>query len=67
MGGYADAVFQDGFDKGVEKGIEKGYLISLINLMETMGLNLKQAMEALKISSDDQLRYEKLIEEMSKS
>lgn len=63
MGGYADAVFQDGF----EEGVEKGYLISLISLMETTGLNLKQAMEALKISSDDQLRYEKLIEEMSKS
>lgn len=50
--------------KGIlEKGIEKGILSSLQSLMETMGLNVEQAMEALKIPKKDQEKYIELLEQ----
>lgn len=44
-------------DKGIEKGIEKGILISIKNLMDTMKMTAKQAMDALKIPEADQAKY----------
>lgn len=44
--------------KGVEeKGIEKGILLSIRNLMETMGWSVEQAMEGLKISEEEKSKY----------
>lgn len=44
--------------KGVEeKGIEKGILLSIRNLMETMGWSLEQAMEGLKIPEEEKTKY----------
>ena len=40
--------------KGVEeKGIQKGILLSIRNLMETMGWSVEQAMEGLKIPEEE--------------
>ena len=44
-------------EKGMEKGMEKGILISIQNLMESMGWNAEQAMKALKIPEAEQPAY----------
>ena len=50
--------------KGVEeKGIEKGILLSIRNLMETMGWSVEQAMEGLKIPEEEKSKY---LEELKK-
>ena len=44
--------------KGVEeKGIQKGILLSIRNLMETMGWSVEQAMESLKIPEEEKTKY----------
>ncbi len=43
--------------RGIEKGIEKGIMDSLQNLMETMKMNLEQAMDALKIPDAEKNKY----------
>ena len=44
--------------KGVEeKGIQKGILLSIRNLMETMGWSVEQAMEGLKIPEEEKTKY----------
>lgn len=44
--------------KGVEeKGIEKGILLSIRNLMETMGESVEQAMGGLKIPEEEKRKY----------
>ena len=44
--------------KGVEeKGIQKGILLSIRNLMETMGGLAEQAMEGLKIPEEEKRKY----------
>ncbi len=44
--------------KGVEeKGIQKGILLSIRNLMETMGWSVEQAMEVLKIPEEEKSKY----------
>lgn len=44
--------------KGVEeKGIQKGILLSIRNLMETMGWLPEQAMEGLKIPEEEKRKY----------
>lgn len=50
--------------KGVEeKGIQKGILLSIRNLMETMGWLAEQAMEGLKIPEEEKSKY---LEELKK-
>ena len=46
-----------GIQKGIEKGIEKGILLSIRNLMETMGWSVEQAMEGLKIPEEEKSKY----------
>lgn len=44
--------------KGVEeKGIQKGILLSIRNLMETMGWLAEQAMVGLKIPEEEKRKY----------
>ena len=53
---------QKGIEKGMQKGIEKGMteaiVMSLQNLMETMGLSLEKACQALKVPVEE---YEKIL------
>ena len=48
---------EKGREEGMEKGMEKGTLSSIQSLMESMKWTVDQAMDALKISSSDRLRY----------
>ena len=44
--GVEEKGIQKGIEKGIEQGIEKGILLSIRNLMETMGWSVEQAMES---------------------
>ena len=57
---------QKGIEKGIEQGIEKGILLSIRNLMETMGWSVEQAMESLKIPEEEKTKYMKLISTIKK-
>ena len=48
---------EKGIQKGIEQGIEKGILLSIRNLMETMGWSVEQAMEGLKIPEEEKSKY----------
>ena len=47
----------------LEEGIEKGILNSIKNLMESMNLEVNQAMNALKIPKNEQGKYLKILNE----
>ena len=46
---------------GEKKGVEKTILEMIRNLKETMNLTTQQAMEAMKLSKDDQEKYKKMV------
>ena len=48
---------EKGIEKGIKQGIEKGILLSIRNLMETMGWSVEQAMEGLKIPEEEKSKY----------
>ena len=43
--------------KNLERGIIKGVLNSIKNLMDTTGMNIEQAMNALKVPEKDRQMY----------
>ena len=43
------------------EGREEGIITSIRNLLETLKLTAQQAMDALKISAEDQQRYLKML------
>ena len=49
---------EQGITQGIEKGKEQTLLESIKNLMETLNLNVQQAMDALKIPKEEQAHYE---------
>ena len=55
--GVEEKGIQKGIEKGIEQGIEKGILLSIRNLMETMGWSVEQAMESLKIPEEEKTKY----------
>lgn len=44
-------------EKGMEKGMEKGILVSIQNLMDSMGWTAEKAMKALKIPETERTMY----------
>ena len=52
---------EDGKMEGLQEGIKKGLLSSIRNLMESMDWTADQAMNALKISEEDQEKYRMLL------
>lgn len=48
--------------KGIQKGIQQALTESIKNLMDTMNLTAKEAMDALKIKEEDRFRYMELLE-----
>lgn len=50
-----------GMKEGIREGKEKTLLDSINNLMETMNLTAKQAMDALKIPPNEQSKYQHMI------
>ena len=61
MCNVAQALEEKGIKKGIEKGIEEGKYITLnasvTALMETMNLTLEQALDALKITGEQRIKF----------
>lgn len=51
----------EGRREGREEGMIDGILASAKNLMESMGWTAEQAMDALKISKEDQKKYSSIL------
>ena len=54
---------EKGLEKGMEKGLEKGILVSIRNLMKSMGWPAEQAMKALQIPEVEQPTYTAALKE----
>jgi len=54
---------EEGLEKGMEKGMEKGILVSIRNLMKSMGWPAEQAMRALQIPEVEQPTYTAALKE----
>ncbi len=62
MCNLSEGVEQKGIQKGLQKGIQQALTESIKNLMDTMNLTAKEAMDALKIKEEDRFRYTELLE-----
>ncbi len=52
---------EKGMKEGIKEGIKEGVLVSITNLMDTMGWSAQQAMNALKIPAGEQAAYVRMI------
>lgn len=57
MCNLSEGVEQKGIAKGIAKGITRGIIISIQNLMESMGWSIEQAMDALQIPMEERNGY----------
>ena len=48
---------KEGIKEGIKEGVEQNRVESIRNLMTTLKLNAQQAMDALLIPADDQMKY----------
>ena len=48
---------------GIQEGRAEGTLSSIKNLMETLGLSIEAAMNALKIPEDERIKYANLLQQ----
>ena len=66
---YSLGVFDKGVEKGIAQGIEKGIaqgieknlLENIKSVMESFGVSLEKALEALKVPKSDYAKYEELL------
>ena len=61
MCNYSDYVLNKGIKQGEKQGAQKTAISDIRSLMETMALSPKQAMDALKIPTDDQAKYAEIL------
>ena len=59
MCNLSKGVMEEGLAKGRAEGVAENTLVSIKNLMETLGLTIEQAMAALKVPEIDRPRYAK--------
>lgn len=57
MCNLSELVERQGIEKGIEKGVWNANLEAIKNLMVTLKLTAKQAMDALKIPVEEQEKY----------
>ena len=62
MCNLSDGVEQKGIAKGIAKGITRGIIISIQNLMESMGWSIEQAMDALQIPTEERQTYANMLQ-----
>lgn len=61
MCNLSDNVFEDGIEAGIAKGRAEERIELIKNLMQSMNIDVKAAMNALKIPEEEQEKYIKLI------
>ena len=57
----AEAARRDGVLEGRAEGRTEGTLSSIKNLMETLGLSIEAAMNALKVPEDERSKYASIL------
>jgi len=57
----AEAARKDGIQEGRAEGRTEGTLSSIKNLMETLGLSIEAAMNALKVPEDERTKYANML------
>jgi NACalpha-BTF3-like transcription factor len=57
MGDALTRIMKDVIDEEVEKKVEKSKMDDIRNVMETLGLSIEKAMDALKIPADKRASY----------
>ena len=66
----AEAARKDGLQEGLAEGLAEGRaegrtegtLLSIKSLMETLGLSIEAAMNALKVPEDERIKYANLLQ-----
>ena len=58
---YSLGVYDRGVEKGIAQGIENAKLTDIKNVMESFGVSLEKALEALKVPKSDYTKYEELL------
>ena len=61
MCNLSEGVEQKGIQIGIQKGIQQALTESIKNLMDTMNMTAKEAMDALKIKEEDRSHYAELL------
>ena len=61
MCNLSEGVEQKGIQIGIQKGIQQALTESIKNLMDTMNMAAKEAMDALKIKEEDRSHYAELL------
>ena len=69
MCNLSKGIEEKGIQKGLQKGLQEGrqagmideILVSVKNLMDSMGWSAEQAMNVLKVSKEDQEKYSALL------
>ena len=61
MCNLSEGVEQKGIQKGIQTGIQQALTESIKNLMDTMNMTAKEAMDALKIKEEDRSQYTELL------
>ena len=61
MCNLSKGIEEKGIQKGRQAGMIDGILVSVKNLMDSMGWSAEQAMKVLKISKEDQEKYSVLL------
>jgi hypothetical protein len=56
----------DGYDNGINKGRSKEKVINLVAVMDSLKKSVDEAMNILKVPSNEQSYYQKLVEEYLK-
>lgn len=52
-----------GWERGMQQGMQQKEYSSIRNLMETMNLSAKQAMDALRVPEADRAKYAELLKQ----
>lgn len=67
MCNYSDSIEQQALEKcreqGIEQGIEQSRIECIKNLMESLKVNVKQAMNLLGIPEKERTKYASLVQE----
>ncbi len=67
MGNLGQGIEDRALARGIKQGLEQGIFSAIRTLMETQQFSEEEAMNALKLSLEDQIKYGKMIRQLKKT
>lgn len=67
MGNLGQGIEDRALARGIKQGLEQGIFSAIRTLMETQQFSEEEAMNALKLSLEDQIKYGKMIRQLKKN